>query len=767
MCKDALRKHIRPNTSGGQVILSISESILLAIDAYKKAKVGTSSLLKLYMLYIEGVKTVVDQTLISQINKVLTAKNYTVSADPRTINEDPTKRFFETYLAYYLLKNNAAELDHQELEQFTTNIKNRLLALPEKEDSHTKLKVENILEGNVKEKKLTKYEKEYAELIAQLTKNKFYKLPAKACKNLLQIAAGVSFSTLNTQVDSSMPVDIYADSVFTMGMDGRGRINKKGNDNVKTTAKGLMKSTTPLYRYGNLVNRVHKKYGDKKQYSPFQRSVDQSGYRIENYWVHRLFSLQTQVYSNGVSSTTLAQIRNMILEKRLGHSYCKGFFQKHMTVFASLMVYNSGGHSFYEVFEVLKMRLCRELIGDDPTILEAIEHDILMYTWLYVDQPEAFEKAMGSTLKYMDAILSQKILNAQFKTKYMTENVESGAQITLHRALVNSSIQEFEELLRTSTPETVDSLDYNEWPALMVAAQLGKTEHVKKLLAAGAAVNKQAQDFSALDVAIKWEHYETVLELLGAGAQVVRNQIEGGGIKKNAPALYFACRQNDVRIVRALLEHEQLLNIEDKKEAALVALRIENLDALQLLVEHIKKEVSDKSFIAKYKSELLKEAVCLGSTDLIEFIMKLDIYPEGDQLDHQLLLDTAVEKGFLPTVHLLLDSQRLINESSREHRNQPAEEAQEKKGVGNTLISDGGCNISMMIISSFIASVGIAAVAIAFTVLNAVTFGTAGLVIAGLGVAAVLSSVGLFAFGPYKRQPTPEDSWAFECNPVH
>lgn len=66
-------------------------------------------------------------------------------------------------------------------------------------------------------------------------------------------------------------------------------------------------------------------------------------------------------------------------------------------------------------------------------------------------------------------------------------------------------------------------------------------------------------------------------------------------------------------------------------------------------------------------------------------------------------------------------------------------------------------NISMMVLGGFIAAAGIAAVAIAFAVLNATTFGIAGLVVAGIGVAAALSGVGLFATGAYKNKNTHSD----------
>ena len=57
----------------------------------------------------------------------------------------------------------------------------------------------------------------------------------------------------------------------------------------------------------------------------------------------------------------------------------------------------------------------------------------------------------------------------------------------------------------------------------------------------------------------------------------------------------------------------------------------------------------------------------------------------------------------------------------------------------------------MMVLGGFITCVGIAAVASAFTLLVAVTLGTAGLVIASVGAAAVLAGVGLFGTGAYKN----------------
>jgi membrane protein implicated in regulation of membrane protease activity len=71
-------------------------------------------------------------------------------------------------------------------------------------------------------------------------------------------------------------------------------------------------------------------------------------------------------------------------------------------------------------------------------------------------------------------------------------------------------------------------------------------------------------------------------------------------------------------------------------------------------------------------------------------------------------------------------------------------------------------NISMQVLGGFMAVLGCAAVAVAFIALNAATFGTAGLVVAGLGIASALLGVGLFATGTYRNRKKPEDEESSE-----
>ncbi|MCL9684410.1 hypothetical protein [Legionella maioricensis] len=60
-------------------------------------------------------------------------------------------------------------------------------------------------------------------------------------------------------------------------------------------------------------------------------------------------------------------------------------------------------------------------------------------------------------------------------------------------------------------------------------------------------------------------------------------------------------------------------------------------------------------------------------------------------------------------------------------------------------------NLSMQILGGFITVLGVAAIATAFAALNAATFGIGGLVLAGIGIAATLAGIGLFAAGSIRK----------------
>lgn len=650
---DILLKNLPDNNSGGEVVLSVGESLLFVMNVCEKEKVDKDILTQLKRLYLEGTKTDEEKNFVLRIGEILLRKSFIVKSDAKTISEDPVRRYFETNLAYHILQKNFDFIETSKLSRFTDNLRKQLFSLSNV-DLNQRRKIKKILKGILDEKVLNKYELEYAELIHKLLNQDYYGLSAKACKNFYQITCNTILATLTTQFDESLPVDVYSDGIFTMGMDGRGRIIKASQDKVRTTTKGLMKSISPIPFYNDLVNPVEQSYS-KEEFSPFQRSADQADFMIESQWCQYLFSRQTQLYSNGISSTTLAQIRNIILQQRLGKNPFDDSFLKYMMLFAALMIYNSGGHSFFEIFEVFKLPLSQELLSSDSEFLESVHRDDLMDKLLRRDQEELFDSVLQSTQNYARTLLNKKLLHVQIRKKGGSDarlvSMPQTARINgIHDIILNESAQKLEELLGASS-DCVDALNYKKWSPLMVTAQLGKTDHIEKLLSAGANIKQQVRGLSSLELAIKSEQFETVQILLKAGALVKRKN--GGSIKKQSPALYLACRQQDMRILECVLISGKF-DVEEKKAAILIAIKIENLGAVKVLLKYIAADNKQKQFSEKYKSDLLIGAVALGNIGLIKEIMTLVIH-SSTHIDYAELLKTAAGRGFLPTAKYLLD----------------------------------------------------------------------------------------------------------------
>lgn len=80
----------------------------------------------------------------------------------------------------------------------------------------------------------------------------------------------------------------------------------------------------------------------------------------------------------------------------------------------------------------------------------------------------------------------------------------------------------------------------------------------------------------------------------------------------------------------------------------------------------------------------------------------------------------------------------------------------------NKQSSQNGClqslfeHINLQLISGFMVALGAAAVAVAFTLLNAASLGTAGLVVASIGLASIITGIGFFKAGSDNNNSTKE-----------
>ena len=649
----------------GDVYITPGQSLFLAILACEKNNVSSETIKALKSLYLNGVRSDDDKKVIRLIGNYLSDNfNYNITTHHGDINNDPLRRYFETHAAYNMLECSAQSLQVEKLTEFTNHLKENLY----EHMSHDKReKIEYILAGNM-HKSLNKYELEYAEMIHRLKSHSFHGLSPAACDNLCEIARSTILATNNTMFDKNMPADIYADSIFTMGMDGRGRMSRGEQNREGSSFKGLIREGTELPEHDIA----------RSEQSPFLRSADQATYMIESQWSQHLFARQTHVFSNGISSTTLATLRNILMQKRLGHNHHVDDFQQYMTAFASLMIFNSGGHSLFEIFEVFKLPQLREVMVD-AGVEEFLDNDTLMDEWLLEGQLAALDKAFESSSKYY-LEFETHILEQQGPRESL-DYQDSG----LHQNVVEMDADTFQAYLQGNEAElgkkinegnkqvkSIDLKNKSGYTPFMVAAQIGKLEHIKLLKDAGANVTRNMRQkgcnngLSALELAIKSEKYPVVSYLLNEVSELTIKKDNSHNLRDSAPALYYACRQKDVRILEMVIDVDKIrgekLTASDKILALLETVRFENLDGMEKLLDKFNKEGFKLN--AKDQQMLIQTAAGRGNVLLFQKLLDSVAMSTLKKVNYSSLMGIASDKYYVPMMREILSRQHLI-----EHKN--------------------------------------------------------------------------------------------------
>lgn len=708
-------ERIRDNASGQKVHITVGQSLLMLIDACNQEELEPEILEKLKELYLCGVKSAAEEDFVINLkNWLADKKNLNVSFDPKLINDDPTRRYFETHLSYHMLAPNAERLDLDTLKKIKQSLQSEL----EKHLNDCE-KIKWILQGTIDkklitEKKLNKYEEEYATLIHQLSTHQFHGLSETACDRLCEIARITIIATLNTQHDDAMPADIYAESIFTMGIDGRGRRVKAKHDQVLSIYQGLMLTKSPLPRgdiagdggeitYEETVEAQDVQEPTKKTSrtihrvrinpSPFQRSADQATFIIESQWSQHLFARLTQIYSNGISSTTLATLRNLLMLKRQNHPYYQHDFANYMSAFAALMIYNSGGHSIFEIFEVMKLPQLSELL-EATNYSETLSNDRLMEEWLLHAQESVFNQALDETIAYTQTLIQRKIVNAHIESttrhgiklkneKGIQTEVSDKLGINISpkhipsteqmsgAELLNLDIAQFQERIKALTPAVLNTQypSGDGYSLVLAAAQMGKLEHLKTLISKGAditqpftkKVGKTTQTLTALDLAIKSKRYPVVHYLLslkdGTNKKfpLIGKKTTATTLQERAPSLFFACRQDDLRILKEVLARDKL-NPSDKLLVLKELITFENSKSVAMFLTDFLSKEDLRQVSAAQKNALLEHAIGTGKDTLVQSLLGSHIAP--DKLAYEKMLLKACKRNYLPVIRTLLSHAR-------------------------------------------------------------------------------------------------------------
>ncbi len=642
-------EHLR----GSEITISPARAVLLLLNISRQFDEKDSLELRghLEKLFIQGVTCTDDKNFMTQLVSTYEEQGIYVDTRNEAIENDSIKRHFETNLSREILRRQAGELDHDQLQLYFEN----LLKHFKKFGAPSQPRILKVLSGEISDDMIN-YEKEFADLIRSLDSKNYQGLPADACENLATMARFTALSTRLTGVDKKLAANIYDDSIFSMDLGGRGRLKKPGHEDVRTGAKGLMRSKTPVSVYDEALYQAPNSDGSLNV-SPMQRPADQSLYMKGSTWNTYFFNNMMQVYSNGISSTTLGVTRNLISQKRKGNPHFAEDLQPFLTSFAAMIAYTGGGHSFFEVLEVLKLPFARELTENIDGFEALVENNTLMYQWLCLDQRAAFDEALTKSIEYSDVLLKKQAVALEFKRKLgkAESTVLPGkTEKDLHEFVISNDLEGLESALE-SGKFNVNQRAYGKWTPLMVASQLGHIECVRLLLDHKCNVHARANHLTALELAIRYSQLEVVKELLDSGATLnakVNVKSEPSKLKRNSLALYHAVRQSNQEILNLVLQN--VPNTPDLITPAVKeAIKFENMSAITTMVDTLSGQPGfGRLFSSKDKMDFLVQAVSTGNAGLVLGLIDTQFHPdETIQIRH--LIQLAHLEGYSPLANQL------------------------------------------------------------------------------------------------------------------
>ncbi|MCW8443608.1 hypothetical protein OQJ05_06045 [Fluoribacter gormanii] len=385
------------------VTVSFGQALLLLIDKYKEYK-STCTALKQF--YIQGVVTSTNLNYIEKLFQESQLTNqYKISYSTKNIDEDASRRYFETHLAFETLLSSLDQMKKEDILQY-----NKMLydSLPEE----SRNKFNDFVEGKISPK-IDGFATEYMDAFQKVQHHENYQALTADQKEKVLLILRVSWIGVLHARNPEVPVNLYGTGFFSE--QNRGRVVKDkplSPTSIYLLEKspfysnyfGLMKTSMPLPR--NDIAYAESGF-------TFVKPSDQNTYDPQAAWPELNFSKLVHPFSCSISGTILCQLRLMIKlqgeNKQVFDTQEK--FANFLKCFMSILLFNSGGHVFNEFLGVLEIPQVREKF----TFIEGFEH--INATSLLLNGNEgAFDKALADTLRYTKVLLAKRAMHEELQT---------------------------------------------------------------------------------------------------------------------------------------------------------------------------------------------------------------------------------------------------------------------------------------------------------------------------------------------------------------
>ena len=413
-----------------KILISPGQALLLLMNDRQKSKKSYDDLKRLYLTGITDPASdrAMQQCLREFINNQA-YQNYRISFTYHCINEEPTRRYFETHLALHTVQKHIDNLSTQELSDcnawlrelatsrnervydvftgITYNLKNVLTNVignvfekgPFKKNDETNFLINTYWQLGLKDLLL-----EYHNALNQLENGtgpyQHFNLNDEQKKRLALIFQNTFLAVLANQfAPSPLPLAIYGTGIFSA--ENRGKIPRLGQSNVTSRSTGTMKSYMPA-PYANDSTLT-------EQESSQLRPADQARF-FQSQWVCENFLSMVHPFSNSISGTLLCQIRayRKARDERQAFLSDMNQIKNYFRNLIAIMLYHSGGHTLHEFTAVLMLPEVRDAFKD------LYGFDQINEASLFLEGNEnAFNLALQETIQYNDIILKRKMFQQE------------------------------------------------------------------------------------------------------------------------------------------------------------------------------------------------------------------------------------------------------------------------------------------------------------------------------------------------------------------
>jgi hypothetical protein len=403
-----------------EVVISVGQALLILIDKYgaENRKVFSSSakVASLKKMYLSGVRSQREYDLLVQyLGDPVFKGRYQVSGEPRVVNEDPSRRYFETHLAKNTLQDALNQITEKQLKIYIAlmplGVAKQTRWVYEYNKQHGYISAADVLHGRVKEGKENMVT-QYAHMVAQVrradqpyasfsveerSKIRFLSYSSYLGVNLLGIADDERIN------DQTVPLPIYGVGIYSP--EARGKSMKENQGDVRSQHMGLMKSYMPVPQYD---------VASSGTIFPYLKPVDQARVSFSSAWGKATFNRRVHPVSNSISGTILAQIRLIasLGEKEKSTFSSKGDLEIFFKLFTSNLLYNGGGHTLLEYLAPFELKEVKKALHKViPGCNFSLDH------LFREDNEGAFNRALKATIKYNKLLLNKNRMHAELEDR--------------------------------------------------------------------------------------------------------------------------------------------------------------------------------------------------------------------------------------------------------------------------------------------------------------------------------------------------------------